>query len=97
MPDIDLVWVSNFWVEPHQGGAGLGVADGKAPADQHLAIQVADLDATLARLKERNIELTNPEPRQKADGTRYIFIHPRSAFGVLPPVIAEPDTSQAEM
>ena len=53
------------------------------PGMHHVAIQVENLDATLARLKQRNIELTSPEPRQKPNGTRYAFVHPRSAFGVL--------------
>ncbi|MCL4507418.1 MAG: methylmalonyl-CoA epimerase [Chloroflexi bacterium] len=53
------------------------------PGMHHVAIQVENLDAVIARLTAAGIELTNPEPRQKADGTRYTFIHPRSAFGVL--------------
>jgi methylmalonyl-CoA/ethylmalonyl-CoA epimerase len=59
------------WLARH--GAGM----------HHLAIQVENLDATLQRLKQHNIELISPEPKQKSNGTRYAFVHPKSAFGVL--------------
>ena len=49
----------------------------------HLCIEVEDIEATLKRLAEKGIELINPQPVSRADGTRYAFIHPRSAFGVL--------------
>jgi len=49
----------------------------------HVCLQVDDIAATLARLKAHNVELINPEPVRKPDGTRYAFIHPKSAFGVL--------------
>lgn len=53
------------------------------PGMHHLCIQVGDIEATLARLAAHGAELINPQPAQKPDGTRYAFIHPRSAFGVL--------------
>ncbi len=55
----------------------------RGPGMHHVCIQVSDIAATLARLKAHNVELINPEPVQKPDGTRYAFIHPKSAFGVL--------------
>ena len=55
----------------------------RGPGMHHVCIQVTDIVATLARLKAHNVELINPEPVQKPDGTRYAFIHPKSAFGVL--------------
>ncbi len=53
------------------------------PGMHHIAIQVPDIVAVMARLKSHEVELINFEPRQKTDGTLYAFIHPRSAFGVL--------------
>lgn len=53
------------------------------PGMHHLCIQVTNIEATLARLAAHGAELINPQPVQKPDGTRYAFIHPRSAFGVL--------------
>jgi methylmalonyl-CoA/ethylmalonyl-CoA epimerase len=55
----------------------------RGPGMHHVCIQVSDIASTLARLKAHNVELINPEPVQKPDGTRYAFIHPKSAFGVL--------------
>jgi len=49
----------------------------------HLCIEVQDIQGMLATLKARGVELINPEPVSRANGTRYAFIHPRSAFGVL--------------
>jgi methylmalonyl-CoA/ethylmalonyl-CoA epimerase len=49
----------------------------------HLCLDVDDLDAALARLHAANIELITEQPRVRPDGTRYIFVHPRSTGGVL--------------
>lgn len=62
------------------------------PGMHHLCIQVADIEATLARLAAHGAELINPQPVQRPDGTRYAFIHPRSAFGVLVELYELPPT-----
>ena len=49
----------------------------------HICIQVDDIVAAMARLSDHNVELLNDTPKSNNDGTRYCFIHPRSAFGVL--------------
>ena len=49
----------------------------------HLCIEVTDIAAMMTALKAKGVELINPEPVSRANGTRYAFIHPRSAFGVL--------------
>lgn len=46
-------------------------------------LDVSDLDSVLARLNAHGVELITPEPRQRPDGTRYAFIHPKSTGGVL--------------
>jgi len=53
------------------------------PGMHHLCIQVDDVEAVMARLATHGAELINPQPVQKPDGTRYAFVHPKSAFGVL--------------
>ena len=53
------------------------------PGMHHLCIQVDDVEAVMARLAAHGAELINPQPVQKPDGTRYAFVHPKSAFGVL--------------
>lgn len=49
----------------------------------HVCIEVPDVEAIMRRLKEYGIELLNDVPKTNEDGTKYCFIHPKSAFGVL--------------
>jgi methylmalonyl-CoA/ethylmalonyl-CoA epimerase len=49
----------------------------------HVCLTVDDIEAALERLRREGAELINEEPQVGADGTRYAFIHPRSAHGVL--------------
>lgn len=49
----------------------------------HVCLEVDDLEATIVRLKARDIELINDVPKINPDGTHYCFVHPRSANGVL--------------
>jgi methylmalonyl-CoA/ethylmalonyl-CoA epimerase len=49
----------------------------------HICIEVDDIEAMMARLVAHGIELINETPRTRPEGTRYAFVHPRSASGVL--------------
>lgn len=49
----------------------------------HIAFEVDDIKAELARLKEAGIRLIDEEPRMGADNYWVAFIHPKSAGGVL--------------
>ncbi|MFQ5409981.1 MAG: methylmalonyl-CoA epimerase [Anaerolineales bacterium] len=55
----------------------------RGPGMHHIALEVDDLDAMLARLKTRGVRLIDDEPMPAAGGARAAFIHPESAFGVL--------------
>jgi methylmalonyl-CoA/ethylmalonyl-CoA epimerase len=55
----------------------------RGPGLHHICVEVEDLDGTLKRLKEAGVQLIHESPLVGSDGTRYAFIHPRSAFGVL--------------
>ena len=48
----------------------------------HVCFEVDDLQGTLDRLADREIELVDREPRQGLSGT-IAFLHPRSTGGVL--------------
>jgi len=54
----------------------------------HLALKVADLGATVARLQASGARLLN-EPRTGAGGHLYVFVHPSSTGGVLLELIQE--------
>jgi methylmalonyl-CoA/ethylmalonyl-CoA epimerase len=49
----------------------------------HMAFEVDDIHAELARLKEAGVRLIDAEPRLGADNYLIAFIHPKSAGGVL--------------
>lgn len=49
----------------------------------HICLRVDDITAAMERLRAAGATLLSEEPRVGADGTRYVFIHPKSARGVL--------------
>jgi methylmalonyl-CoA/ethylmalonyl-CoA epimerase len=49
----------------------------------HVAFEVADLDAALADLRARGVELIDERPRRGLGGHLVAFVHPSSASGVL--------------
>lgn len=49
----------------------------------HIAIEVDDIESTLAQLKAKGMRLIDESPRIGADGCLVAFIHPSSANGVL--------------
>jgi len=59
----------------------------------HVCLEVDDLEATMARLRAHGIELINDTPKTNSDGTRYCFVHPRSANGVLVELYCLPENS----
>lgn len=55
----------------------------KGQGMHHLCVEVDDIDAVIARLTGHGIEMINETPRVRDEGTRYAFVHPKSAGGVL--------------
>jgi len=49
----------------------------------HIAFEVADIQAEMARLRAEGFALLNEEPKRGADNKLVCFVHPRSAGGVL--------------
>jgi methylmalonyl-CoA epimerase len=49
----------------------------------HICFEVTDLEATLARLEERGVQLIDREPYIGTGGKKIAFIHPRATHGVL--------------
>jgi len=49
----------------------------------HLALEVSDLGATLARVRAAGGRLIDENPRRGSEGTRVAFIHPTSTHGAL--------------
>lgn len=49
----------------------------------HVCYRVPDLDATLARCRERGYQLIDFSPRPGAHGRRVAFLHPKATAGIL--------------
>ncbi len=49
----------------------------------HIALQVDDLEKTLADLEAKGIPMIDKQPRQGAHGKRIAFVHPKATSGVL--------------
>jgi methylmalonyl-CoA/ethylmalonyl-CoA epimerase len=49
----------------------------------HVCIEVDDIEAMMRRLSEHGVMLLSDKPRTNEEGTRYCFIHPKSASGLL--------------
>lgn len=55
----------------------------RGPGIHHVAYSVSDIDATLAALIERDVELIDSAPRAGMLASRVAFVHPRATGGVL--------------
>ena len=55
----------------------------RGPGMHHIAIEVADIRASLAELKRNGARLIDETPRVGAGGCLVAFIHPSSLNGVL--------------
>lgn len=56
----------------------------------HLTLRVEGLDAMLAELAAKGVELIDRTPRVGAGGARIAFLHPRSTAGILVELCEEP-------
>lgn len=49
----------------------------------HIAFEVSDIRAEMARLESEGFILLNAEPKRGADNKLVVFLHPKSSGGVL--------------
>ncbi len=57
--------------------------DKRGEGIHHLAFEVDDVAAELARLKARGFQLIDEKPRSGSHGMQIAFLHPKSTNGVL--------------
>jgi len=55
----------------------------RGPGMHHIAIEVANINASLAELKSKGVRLIDETPRVGAGGCLVAFVHPSSVNGVL--------------
>jgi len=60
---------------------------GRGPGLHHVAYQVADIEATLAALKESGARLIDETPRTGIRNSRVAFVHPKCSGGVLTEIV----------
>jgi methylmalonyl-CoA/ethylmalonyl-CoA epimerase len=60
----------------------------RGPGMHHVAYEVADVSAELARLEEEGAELIDTEPRRGLFGLEVAFVHPDSVHGVLSELVS---------
>lgn len=83
-------------LEPTGEGSPIGrFLDRRGEGINHLTLRVDDLDAALARLGERGVEVVGEAPRPGAGGSRVAFLHPRSCGGVLLELVERPAARSA--
>jgi len=62
----------------------------RGPGIHHIAVQVQDIRASMAELKEKGARLIDEQPRTGAGGCLVAFIHPSSTGGVLLELVERP-------
>jgi methylmalonyl-CoA/ethylmalonyl-CoA epimerase len=55
----------------------------KGEGIHHIAFEVADIHAEMARMKAEGFTVLNAEPKRGADNKLIFFLHPRDTNGVL--------------
>jgi methylmalonyl-CoA epimerase len=60
----------------------------RGPGMHHVAYEVANLRAELARLQSAGAELIDEEPRQGLYGLEVAFVHPDAVHGVLSELVS---------
>jgi methylmalonyl-CoA epimerase len=55
----------------------------RGPGLHHVSFEVEDLALSIGRCKEAGLRLVNETPQKGARGTSVVFLHPKSAGGVL--------------
>jgi methylmalonyl-CoA/ethylmalonyl-CoA epimerase len=55
----------------------------KGEGIHHIAFDVADIHAEIARMKEEGFTVLNETPKKGADGKLVAFLHPKTTNGVL--------------
>ncbi len=59
------------------------------PGIHHIAYQVQDVAAEIARLKAEGVRLVDETPRTGAHKTRIAFLHPKASGGILTELVQE--------
>jgi methylmalonyl-CoA/ethylmalonyl-CoA epimerase len=71
-------------LEPTAPGSPIAAhLERRGPGLHHMCVQVADIRAVMASLREQGYRLLSEEPQPGAHGSLVCFVHPKSSGGVL--------------
>jgi methylmalonyl-CoA epimerase len=57
----------------------------------HICFEVGDIQAAMSKLAASGLQVLEEEPRVGSQGQKYVFIHPKSANGVLIELYERPE------
>lgn len=78
-------------LEPLDGSGPIaGFLEKRGEGIHHLAVEVPDIEAAMARARVAGIRLLSEEPRPGAGGSRVCFLHPKDLGGVLLELVEQP-------
>lgn len=49
----------------------------------HICLAVDDIELAITQIKAKGLEVLDDKPKVRHNGQKYVFVHPRSAHGVL--------------
>ena len=71
-------------VQPTSDDSGIAkYLEKRGPGMHHICLEVDDIQDALDDLINKGVQLIHETPVVGDDGRKYIFIHPKAAFGVL--------------
>ena len=68
-----------------------GVLEKRGPGIHHVAIEVADIQKSIAVIKDKGLKLTSDTPKTGSNETLISFIHPKSLYGTMLELVEIPD------
>ena len=63
--------------------------DKRGEGMHHIAFQVADIEAEIARLQKEGFRFISDQPKPGADNKMVVFLHPKETNGVLIELVAD--------
>jgi methylmalonyl-CoA/ethylmalonyl-CoA epimerase len=71
-------------VQPTDTETGIGrYLEKRGEGMHHICFRVEDIEAAMKQLQEQGLQLLEEKPRIGNRGQKYVFLHPKSANGVL--------------
>jgi methylmalonyl-CoA/ethylmalonyl-CoA epimerase len=57
----------------------------------HICFEVDDIEVAMSELSAAGLQVLEEKPRLGSQGQKYVFIHPKTTYGVLIELYQRPD------